>query len=628
MRSDHTMLPQGITACQRVSRPPRALALIAAFAAVLLGPPARAADLPPPDRALAAHARVRDWVRAWAVPQEASDLPAVWGAGVTLRLDGRVIARGSAMARGEASPEPIRAAAAQAVREARPKLPVPNDALADENLAAVGRQVTVSLEFYARPVPIPGAELGLTFAGCSPGAEALVVSLVRDGAEPVTLVSGVDSQLTRGVDPARDLSALATEITGDGATALRPLPELAAQGFRFERAAVVHLAMPHADAAPVFLDRGARVVGAEEIRFAALTEMADGLAAHLRSRVWPGVERYGLGGDLRVVTGAADPVAAPPFEQALAAVALQRHAETRGRDVTASREAAVAILRDLAAVEPGEDSPWQSAPSAAMTTAALAGVDAQTLAADSELQALRARALDALREAFDPVTGFSAGVPHAARGLVAWALVRASRLDPAFTHERADAAVRAAFRDTPRGQLVAQMPFLAWAEMDLHPDASPPSAAILTETRSLVWDHQVRRADLRSIDRDLAGGVVFTSGRAVLPTWHSMRPLAAMATMLGNEHLTPGGASSGSVPGELLRLTESLRFVRQLALTDEALFLARRPEQAAWGVRPSVWQPVASVEATALALLTTCETIDSMRVIAARSTPHGADAQP
>lgn len=623
------MLTQGITACQRVSRPPRALALIAAVAAVLLGLPARAADLPPPDRSLDAHARVRGWVRAWAVPQEASDLPAVWGAGVTLRLDGRVIARGSAMARGEASSEPIRAAAAQAVREARPKLPVPNDALADENLAGVGRQVTVSLEFYARPVPIPDAELGLPFAGCSPGAEALVVSLVRDGAEPVTLVSGVDSQLTRGVDPARDLSALATEITGDGATALRPLPELAAQGFRFERAAVVHLAMPHADAAPVFLDRGARVVGAEEIRFAALTEMADGLAAHLRSRVWPGVERYGLGGDLRVVTGAADPVAAPPFEQALAALALFRHAETAGRRGAAeSRDAGVTILRDLAAVEPGEDSPWQSAPSAAMAAAALAEVDAQTLAADSELQALRARVLDTLRQAFDPVSGFTPDVPHAARGLVAWALVRAGRLDPVFTPARADAAVRAAFRDTPRGQLVAQMPFLAWAELDLHPDAEPPSAAALTETRSLVWDHQVRRADLRSIDRDLAGGVVFTRGRAVLPTWHSMRPLAAIATMLGNEHLTPGGASSGTVPGELLRLTEGLRFVRQLALTDEALFLARRPEQAAWGVRPSVWQPAASVEATALALLTTCETIDSMRAVAARSTPHGADAQP
>jgi hypothetical protein len=597
--------------------------LAAALAAGLFLGPASAQPLPGPAEALTAHATVRGWIQAWSVPAAPSrPAPESWGVSVTLRLDGRVLARATALASDPTAPagsSPLTAAAAQAVREARSKLPVPNDALADDLTAELAQRVTVSLEFYAAPVPIPDSELALPLAGCSPGAEALVIS-VGEGPDRRTLVSGVDSQLTRGVDPARELSALAAELSGSGATALRPVAELLEAGFRFARAPVLHLAMPFEGAAPVFLDRGQRRIGPDELRTGSIRAMGDGIAAHLRSRLWPGVERYGLSGDLRVVTGASSPVVAPAFEQGLVAFALSRHAELNGPDADASRQTALRILQDLTAVESGEDNAWASSTGAAMVAAALSKVDPAARAAAPELDALQARVLDTLRRAYDPAAqAYAADVPPAARGLIAWALVLSQPLDGSITRERAESAVRAAFRDTPQGQLVAQTPFLVWAELALHPAGELPAGAALDEMRSLVWDHQLRRADLRSEDADLAGGVVFTRGRSVLPTWQSMRPLAALATMMGDERLTPGTGTSGRVPGELVRVTEGLRFVRQLAITGDALFLARRADQALWGVRPAVWEPVASLEAGALALLTACETLHAMDAVARRT---------
>lgn len=604
-------------------------ALLAALLCLVLGPAALAWDLPAPAEAIEAHSTVREWVRALGVPQDdpaAAQSVRVWGAAVTLRLDGRIVSRANAFSLRGPDTGILARAAAEAIDQARPKLPSENDALSDERLANLAARFTVSLELFGQPVPIPQNDLALPMAGCSPGAEALVVS-IGDAAESERVaVSGVDAQLTRGVDPARELSALAASLTGDGATALSPISELLERGFRFARAPVVHLAMPYENAAPVFLDRGARRIGPDEVRTAALGRMADGIAGHLRGRLWPGVERYGVAGDLRVVTGNAQPIIAPPFEQALVAHALLRHAALGGPDAAASRQTAVTVLRDLAAVEPGEESPWDRPVAAAMTTAALAHLGPADSAGDPEIEALRARVHDTLRRAFDPGEGFAEDVPPGARGLIAWAMALAVPADEAITRAAADGAVRAAFRDTPQGQLVAQMPFLAWAELALHPEGPVPSAAALTEMRSLVWDHQLARTDLRPIDQDLAGGVVFTRGRTVLPTWQTMRPLAALATMLGDERLTPGSALSGEVPAQVVRLTDGLRFVRQLAMTGDAMFLARRPDQAIWGVRSALWEPVLSLESGAMALLTTCESIESMRRVAARPQPPVAPA--
>lgn len=630
------MLPETHTRRQEASTRSAPFARLALAAALLLGPalaatsPALAAP-PRPAEAIEAHTTVAAWVERWQAPgpdDAGANLPPVWGAAVTVRLEGRVLARASEFSAAGPDAGVIRRAAAAAIREGRSKLSVPNDAFADESLARLGRAATVSLELFDEPVPIPEAELSMPLAGSSPGAEALVVSVAGPDGTSRTLVSGVDAQLTRGADPAREMAALAAELSGDGATALRPIAELLASGFRFARAPVVHLVAPMPGDAPVFLARGSRLIGDANLRTGDVQDMADNLAAHLRGRIWPGVERFGIGGDILVVTGTPEPMLAPPFEQALAAFALLRHAELGGRDADASRRAGKDILTALAVVEPGEESPWDSVPVAAMAVGGLSMLDASECAEDPGLTALQARALDTLRNAFGPADGYASSVPPGARGLVAWALVRASSLDASFPPARAEAAVRAAFRDTDRGRLVAEMPFLAWAEIELSPTGNLPSAVALDEMRSLVLDHQLRRGDLRPIDQDLAGGIVFTRGRSALPTWQSMRPLAALAAMLSDERLTPGSAGSGEVPGQLVRLIDGLRFVRQLAMTGDGLFLAANPAQAAWGVRRGVWEPVVSPEATAVALLTTCETLDAIAAVSRRLPPASSASQP
>ena len=629
------MLPESDTPCQHAAPKTRSgRAFPPGLRVVILGltmplSPAWGGDLPSPDDAIATHETVRSWVRDWSMPDEdaaggenALGLPPVWGAGVTIRLDGRVLARGSWIAMDGPTTRAVWNAAGEAVRAGRAALPSANDALDGERFAAMGERATVSVEFYAQPVPIPPEELGLPFAGCSPGAEALVVRVADR-----TDVVGVDAQLTRGSDPARELAAMATSITGAGETALKPIAELIDDGYTFLRAPVLHVAMPFPGAAPVFLDRGGNTVAGEAIRSRMLRETADLMAAHLRSRIWPGVERYGIGGDLNAVTGAVETVSAEPFDQAMSAMALMAHARLRTADAPASGQAGNKVLLDLATVEPGEETPWSGAVAAAGTIAALAMLDPDIRAGDPAYEILRVRCLDTLRGTFDPDTGFAEDVTRSAYGLVAWAHVRAMGLDASFTRELADAAVRRAFRETPSSGLAAQMPFLAWADIELHPEGELPSAQALIAMRAQVFEYQLHWRDLRPIDRDLAGGVVFTRSSAALPTWHTLRPMAGIATLLGDERTTPGGIASTGVARELVVLSDALRFTRQLVMSGDALYLARNPSQSNGGVRRALWEPTLAPEASAIALLTVCEALDSMGELArrgaARATPTG-----
>ncbi len=614
------MLPGRDARCQRARRQRVPVRGAAGVLGLVLGlfcvlSPLAHAGGSSPEESISAHDSVRSWVRAWSVPglEQAGGLPDVWGAAVTVRLDGSVLSRGVWISDEGPDAAAVWHAAGEAVRIARAALPSQGDALDEERFDEMGARATVSLELIGAPVPIPADELALPFAGCSPGAEALVAR-IGDRSRVV----GVDAQLTRGSDPARELSALATSITGAGETALRPISELVDDGYVFSRAPVTHLAMPFPGATPVFLSRGGGTVPSGAIRSSTLRETADLIAAHLRSRVWPGIESYGVGGDLNAVTGAVEPLAADPFDQAMTAMALMSHAEMRSPDAPASGQAALEIMRELAAVEPGEETPWSTPVAAAGTIAALAMVDPGVRAGDPAYEVLKVRCLSVLRESFDPETGFGEGVPRSAFGLIAWAHTRAAWLDPSFTRERANESVRRAFRETPASGLAAQMPFLAWADIELHPEGDLPSAQALVAMRAQVYGYQLHWRDLRPIDRDLAGGVVFTRSSVALPTWHTLRPIAGIATMLGDERTTPGGLASTGVARELVVLSDALRFCRQLVMSGDGLYLARNPPQSNGGVRRALWDPTLAPEAGAIALMTVCESLDSMGSLAAR----------
>ena len=193
--------------------------------------------------------------------------------------------------------------------------------------------------------------------------------------------------------------------------------------------------------------------------------------------------------------------------------------------------------------------------------------------------------------------------------VIAWALAELGRDDAAA------AMVSRLRRVDHPGQLVGVMPWLGWAEVSLAREGGPvPSAVALRQMRDLVYGFQLRSSDAGVEDRDLVGGVVFTSGAVPLPTWQSVRPLAFMATMLGDARLT----EDDEIGPEVVHLARGLRFLLQLSASETESHLYRKPQRAIGGVRAAVWDQSMPIEASALTLLTLLEAIKSLEAAGAR----------
>ncbi|MEX0875889.1 MAG: hypothetical protein WD114_00380 [Phycisphaerales bacterium] len=588
-------------------------------ALVALTTPAPAQPTIPAGQAIETFNRVQQWVRDWDMParddSSAATAP-VSAAVVTLRLDGRVFGRGAA-ATPDPSPMLVWEAAGEAFNSAAGKLTTERDATWESSLEQLGGRITISLEIADELIPISANELAMPGFGYSPGAMGVAV---RRGDR--TEAIGAGSMLMRETDMARSAMALANSLAGGTDTMLRSPVELAEAGFAFYRFEPVVLAQPAPGLGAAFVDRGGRVIETSEISVRSLETLADRIAGHLIGRRWSGVERYGFTGTLDPVTGRTESNWASPFEQAISAYALLRYGQPM--ETAAHRHAFQTgrqVLRDLAAVEEGEAMPWEDPLGASMAVIALSQLQLVNILADDELNTLRLNALETLDRLYSDDDGFAEGVPDAAGGLIAHALASSARLDPRDRTGLARSAVRAVFLETPQTALVTQMPFLGWAELELAGEEEVPASSALQAMRELVWEHQLRRSDLSWSDRDLSGGIVFTGARAPLPSWVSMRPLAFIASMLGDERLTPGSAASGEVPAEIGRMIDSLRFVRQLVAEGEIMHLYSAHDRAHWGVRMALWDQRMPVEVDAMALLVLTETLESIERISARSSP-------
>ncbi len=599
-------------------RRPITLALLA----LLAWGPARAGAQPtmPVDEGLGVFNTIQGWVRAWDVPArdepQAATTP-VCAAMVTLRLDGHVFGRGAA-ASPDPSPTLVWDATNQAIIGASGKLTSERDAMWEASIKQLTRRVTITLEISDRLVPVSANELELPGFGYTPGIMGVAV---RRGER--TEAMGTESMLMRETDMARSAVALANAVSDRGDAVLQSPAELAGAGYSFYRFEPLVLAQPAPGLAPVFTDRGGRVVEASAITVGSIGALAGHIAEHLMGRRWAGVEHFGLTGTLDPVTGTAESESASPFEQAISAYALLRFGgdgadDSQRRAAAAGRE----ILADLAIVEPGEQSPWDSPTGACMTVIALAELPLDLILGDDELDALRQKSLAELDTLYSESAGFAQSLPVPARGLAAHALVCSARLDPTDRAGLARSAIGRVFVETPPSGLPAQMPFLAWAQLERAGDEGEiPTRVLLERMRELVWEHQLRRADLGWSDRDLAGGIVFTSAKAPLPSWVMMRPLAALAAMAGDERLTPGTVTSGDVPLQITRLIDSIRFVRQLTAEGEIMHLYASVEAAQWGVRMALWDQRMPVEVDAMALLVLTETRESFDAILRRSAP-------
>lgn len=589
-------------------RPITALAIVAFLLVLGLGSRARAAQ-PTIEaaRGLEVYGQVDGWVRAWDVPSVdapeslSEPLNAVV---VTLRLDGRVFGRGAAAS---ADPDPglVWQATSEALNAANAKLTQDRDAMWEAFIRELSGRITITLELGDELIPISPSELALPGFGYSPGSVGFAARL-GDRADAV----GAESILLRRGDPARTAAALSLALSDDSGMVMQTPAELSEQGFTFYRWVPMCIAQPAAGLGGVFLDRGGRAIDAGEVSVRSISSMSDRIATHLMGRRWEGVEDYGFMGTLDPVTGKVDSPFAGAFEQALGAFALLRYGSDAGsqreRDaVLAGRE----VLRDLARVEDEEISPWDDPISACMSLIALSEIRLELILGDEDLSELRVNCLATLDTIYAEGGGFDPIIPGAAQGLVAHALAVSAKLDPRDRSALTESAIARVYLDTPTELLVSQMPFLAWAQLEhVGRGAELSSSSALRQMRSLVWEHQLHRADLGWIDRDLAGGIVFTRSSAPLPSWSCLRPLAGIATLLGDERVTPGSIASGDVPGEITRLVDSIRFVRQLVAEGETMHMFADAEDGDWGVRMALWDQRMPIESSAMALLMLTET--------------------
>jgi hypothetical protein len=595
--------------------------------AAAAGAPGAQAASPSADEAIAAFRLVEGWVRSGDVPDVAPEGVALGssGASVTLRLGGRVVGWGVSTEPGVGG---LRLASSRAWRAASGTLGGGGAGSGDDGLRsrALSARTLIELELAGERTPLVGETFEAAGARVSPGVEGVGM---RVGEREEVVFAG--AQIRLGFDPSRALRACA------GALGLRPveLGELGraagASAFRFQ---TTHLAQPGAGAGPVFLHRGGVVVGLGEVTSATLRGWANGMAAHLASHR-PSAEdggaagAVGMRGDYLCAQGRYEPMVAGPRAQAVAAWALLRYA---GRGWVAperaaeARRAARRTLEDLTRVEPGEADPLASVVSAA---AWLLGASEHWLLGLGLVdEAYWDEAVGAVRRTIEGDAAW-ARVPGAERALVAYALARASEVQRERGEEESAAwmrgvageAVRAALSSDRVEGIVGLAPWIGWASMELSGRGPIGPALALRQMRSLCWEHQAR-AGARGVDeRDMEGGIVFTRGGGLRPTWQTLRPLALIAGMLGDRRLT----GEAEATDELASLRRGLRFLGQLLVRERELGLVVDRRRSLLGVRRAGWDWSLSLDATSLGLLAVIETLDSLASIAGRPAPGAGE---
>lgn len=588
-----------------------ALGARAGRAADQLGAPPSAAEC------LGAYAVVDGWVRAWSVPNEPQliDPPGTGGACVTLRLSGasgRLLSRVAVFTGAESAGRTLWLAASRARAEADRRLPLENDASREERRAELTGRLLVDIQIAGEPVALVGDSLDEIVGAFNPGRDGVLARVVGDSGERAEgYFPG--SQLSLNLNPGKALESVI------GALKIPPIP-LAEQrsryGLRLYRFEARHLAQTVAGESPEFLFRGGRVVPRDEMNGAGLRGFAGAMADHLVSHQWRGQEAYGLKGSYNPLTDTYTPPVASPREQAVVALALARYVRTPGADPTIaerSASASRAIVEKLTRVQNPEPDPCARASDAAAWLLADAELNLLPGAVpDDALAAFRTRAKASAWSAFknEGDTGaWDDSITPGERAIISAAMAVTSADD----HEREPArrAVRALFRETPSNELVGLLPWVGWAELALSPaesGAPVPASEALRQCRATCWQFQLQGDENAGASPDFAGGLVFSRSGPALPTWQTLRPLAFLATMLGDPRLT----DEGELRPELSRLVLSARFARQLAVDGHVAHMFRDPSRGLGGVRLSCWDQTVSVDATSLALLGVCELLRSV----------------
>lgn len=612
-RSDTTRLRRSVWRAGNARRGGAAtlaatLALAAATAASAQSQPL----LPSASETMAAYQAVEQWIRDWRPPEQARtvDPTGAVGASVTLRLGGRIVGRETVM---ERNGENVWRAARGAWIEANQRIPVARDALRRERLKSHASSIAIDVQIAGAMTPLSGDSYAEATAEVAPGVQGVAA---RKGDRVEAVFPG--AMLSSNMTPAKGVMSAAGELDLP-AVDLATLKEK--HGLIVYRFEVQHLAQPEAGEPPTFLFRGGKVKSLSSVDAAAIRAFGDGVMEYLRAHRWPENQPFGLLGTYKPwLAEHAEPMIAPPRDQALAAFALAKWARLRGERTQAGAQAAQTAertLEELARVVEGEEKVVDDAPASALVVLARRQLRAASRgpAESSRKEAiaeLHRRCVERIVKPTDQQKKIDTRLPPPARALIAHALAATPRLE---AQRKAQEQVDSLLAETPPGEIVSLMPWIGWAQLTLAgEDGSIPAAVALRDFRSVLWEHQLTPADAGEDQPDLVGGIVFTQGRTSLPTWQSTRPLAFAAAMLGEPRLTDPDEQNA----ELSRLMRSMRFVMQLAVDRAVAHMFPNRGKALGGVRLALWDQRQSVEAQAMGLLCAAETLHSVQRLARR----------
>ena len=617
--------------------PRRRPLLVLAGAALLGGGPlpdagavgqAIAADrmLADPADVVSAYGRVRDWIRAFAVPQPddpaaRASIAGADGVCVVLRRGGRVVGIGTDAGGDELM---ARRAAGRALGRVLGDQAVAN--LPVDLRPGFGAGLTVEVEVAGRFLPI----LGRTFAQ--------IAERLEPGLDGVAMRRGdtwavIFPAQARATNTAGRLEAQLPGLAMDLGLTPKSLPDLTRQhGVALYSFRTTHLAQPGPGRPPFETFRGGAVVPEAAVVAQGIIDLADGIARHLLTTVWPDERPGGGGGEYRKPMGVmggyravADqyrPPVAPPIEQALVSLALTRYSQTPSVDAAiarAARTAALGILRDLsAAAGPPDD--WLSD---VMTCGAIVNalLERDDAVADPALAELLATAEGRVAGAYREGRGFvqdnpfgapAETIPPHGQALLASALSRALRATPgSLDPDLVGRALDRAWQSAPGRQAVNLVPWIGWAEVDFAAATGRPirNVEMLLGLRRALGESQIGRGTVGAAP-DLHGAFRLGAASPGRVTAQSTRPAAYLAWMIREPRLTPPRERMLAL-GRHLR---TVRFLMQLAVTEEDAWSFRNPARALGGLRAAPWDSDQPVAAQALGLIGAAETILSLGI--------------
>ena len=558
-----------------------------------------------------AYQQVDQWVREWDIPRDKPViLDGVQGVKVILRMGGSVIGRGVVLrdpdqinSRSDSDDTLLARAVTIAMRQARKKIPVERDALEEESLRQAARAILIDVELADEFIPLQVEDAAGVYRWTADTSYGLAANL--DGKLAAIFPGTMRSGGQIGVGALR-------AVMGELGTIPLNLKDLLNAGritlYRFRS---LQRAQPAPGAPSRLMHRGGKVVELTEVRRDTLLKTAQLIAGHIESRLWPGDEQYGLMEVYRPWIDDADPGYASTSQDALAAFALIRFSKIAGHEVSQRENALASAMELLNRINKRLNSKKPEV----LTVDAASLVVVTCLELPDDLQnektaGLLKQTAEILQKIMvdDNLRKTAENGSAQNRAILVFALASLQKQVPEITSEwRIGDFVDDLWNDVPPNMLPDVMPFLGWAEQRLH-GGGAAHTALLRNMRQMVWDHQVEAENSSSQDRDLLGGVIFSRGTSSLPTWQTVRPVAYIASMLQQKTLT----RKEEIPSEVVHLTQAMRFLMQLTMREDELYMAKNPTRARGGVRAAVWDNHMPIDASSLSLLTITEMLNSL----------------